>query len=65
MLGICQQLNIITVRASLQNLCHSKSLILSKSMPHISNNGLKEKYPYVRVGTLETMHIKDILIKNS
>ena len=32
-------------------------------MPQNSNNN-KEKYPYVRVGTLVPKHIKDILTKN-
>ena len=30
-----------------------------------SNNDSKEIYPYVRVGTLKLMRIKDILTKNS
>ena len=28
-------------------------------MPQKSNHGCKEKYPQIRVGTLETMRIKD------
>ena len=48
--------------ASLQNLT---SLTPSKSMAQKSNHDFKEKYPYVRVGTLEPMRVKDILKKNS
>ena len=33
-------------------------------MPQKSNNGFKEKYPYIWAGTLEPMLIKDILTKN-
>ena len=42
-----------------------KSLAPSKSMPQESNHDFKEKYPYIRVGTLEPMHIKEILTKTS
>ena len=34
-----------------------------KSTPQTSNNDFKEKYPYVRVGTLKPIRIKDILTK--
>ena len=37
----------------------------SKSIPKKSKHDSKGKYPLVRVGTLETMLIKDILTKNS
>ena len=49
------------VLASLQNLCHYKSLTPSKSMLQNSDNDCNEKYPYVPKGTLEPMRIKDIL----
>ena len=53
------------VFASLQNLCHYKSLMPSKSMPQKSNHDFMRKYPYVRVGRLETMRIKDIFTKTA
>ena len=34
-------------------------------MPQKGNHDFKEKYPYVRVGTLVAMRITDILIKDS
>ena len=47
-------------------LCHYMSLTPSKSMPQKSNHDFKEKYPYIRVGTLEPLRIKAILTqKNS
>ena len=52
------------VFASLQILCHYKSLTPSKSLPQKSNYDFKGKYHYVRAGTIEIMHIKDILTKN-
>ena len=42
-----------------------KSLTASKSMPQKNNHDFKGKYPYVRVGTLVSMRIKDILNKNT
>ena len=45
-------------------LYHCKSLPPSKSMPQRSDHNLKEKYPFIRAGTLETILIKDILTKN-
>ena len=33
-------------------------------MPQKGDNDSKEKYPYVWAGTLEPMHIKDMLTKN-
>ena len=44
---------------------HHKSLTPSKSIPNKNNHDFKEKYPYVRAGTLEPMRIKEILTKNS
>ena len=41
------------------------SLSYSKSMPQRSTHDFKKKYPYVRVGALEPMRIKDILTENS
>ena len=52
------------VFASLQTLCHYKSLLPSKSMPQKSNHDFTEKYPYMQAGTFEPMSIKDILNKN-
>ena len=37
---------------------------LPNQCPKKSNHDFKEKYPYVWVGTLEPMRIKDILTKN-
>ena len=34
-------------------------------MPKKSNHDFKEKYPYVRMGTLVSMYIKDILTKTT
>ena len=45
--------------------CHYKSLTPSKSMPQKSNHDFEEKYRCVRVGTLVSMLIKEILTKNS
>ena len=36
----------------------------SKSMPHKSDHDFKEKYLYIRAGTIEPMSIKDRLTKN-
>ena len=36
----------------------------SKSMPQKSNHVFMEKYPYVRVVTLLSMHINDVLTKS-
>ena len=35
----------------------------SKSMPQRSNQNFRDKYPYVCVGTLISMRIRDILTK--
>ena len=51
------------VFASLQNLCHYKSLTPSNTILR-NNHYFKEKYPHKRAGTLESMRIKDILTKN-
>ena len=40
--------------------CH-KSLTPSKSKPQKSKHDFKEKFHYVRVGTIEPMHTKDIM----
>ena len=40
-------------------------MTLSKSMPKKSNHDFNEKYLYVRVGTLVSMHITDILIETA
>ena len=45
--------------------CHYKSLTPSKSMLQKSNHDIWGKYPYVRVGILEPMIIKEISTKNS
>ena len=41
-------------------LRHYKSLTPSKSMPQKSNHNFKEKYHYVRTGTIEPKHIKHL-----
>ena len=56
--------NIYDRLASLQNLCHYKSLTPSKSMPPKSNHYFKEKYTYVHVGTLVSMCSSENLAKN-
>ena len=55
----------MTVFASLQKLCHYKSLTPSKSMPQMSNHDFKGKCPYIHAGTIEPMRIKDILKKKT
>ena len=42
----------------------STTILLSKSMPQTSDHDFKEKYPYVRMGTLFSMLVIDILTKN-
>ena len=53
----------MTVLAFISILCHCKSLMPSKSMSQKSNHNFMKKYPYIRIGTLKPMRIKDILTK--